>query len=89
MQAIARGGDRSTATLLAQPCIELAKSTPYDRLPIDLALGCPVHPAGYPGFTRALTVAPGTPTATTTTVTVEVGYRNGQATTTVATIRSQ
>jgi hypothetical protein len=29
------------------------------------------------------------PTATTTTVSVEVGYRNGQEATTVATIRSQ
>jgi hypothetical protein len=89
MQAITRGGDRSTATLLAQQCIELAAGTPYDRLPIDLPLGCSIYPTGYPGFTRGLTVAPGLPTATTTTVTVGVESRNGQAATTVATIRSQ
>ena len=90
MQAVTGGGFQTTATLLAQQCIELAKSTPSDRLPIDLAPSCSVHPAGYAGFTRTLTVAPG-PTGTTTTVTVEVGYRNGTGTnrTTVATILSQ
>jgi prepilin-type N-terminal cleavage/methylation domain-containing protein len=91
MQAVTDGGSRIAATLLAQQCIELAKSTPYDRLPIDLAPSCPVHPAGYAGFTRTLTVAPGVPTGTTTTVTVEVGYRGGpgSARTAVATILSQ
>ncbi len=91
MQAVTSGGHRTTATLLAQQCIELAKSTPYDRLPIDLAPSCSVHPAGYAAFTRTLTVAPGRPTGTTTTVTVEVGYRNGPGANraTVATILSQ
>src|SRR5262249_38687392 len=91
MQAVTGGGARAIATLLAQQCIGLATSTAYDRLPIDLDPGCPVHPAGYAGFPRTLAVAPGRPTGTTTTVTVEVGYRNGAGTsrTTVATIRSQ
>jgi hypothetical protein len=91
MQAVTSGGDRTAATLLAQQCVELAKSTPYDRLPIDLTTSCSVHPAGYAGFTRTLTVAPGRPTGTTTTVTVEVGYRSGPGVsrTTVATILSR
>ena len=73
MQAITGAGARTAAVLLAQQCIELAKSLPYDGLPAGLASGCSPDPEGYAGFTRALTVAPG-PTESTTTVTVEVGY---------------
>jgi len=91
MQAVTGGGFQTTATLLAQQCIELAKSMPYDRLPLDLAGNCPASPSGYPGFTRSVAVATASPTATTTTVTVTVNFRStqGQVQTSVATILAQ
>ncbi len=91
MQAVAGGGFQTTATLLAQQCIELAKSMPYDRLAADLPGSCPASPSGYPGFTRSLTVTPASPTATTTTVTTQVDFQGAQGatSTTVATILSQ
>jgi len=78
MQAVVGGGYQTAGTLLAQQCIELAKSMPYGRVPIDLEPNCPANPVGYAGFTRTVTVAPATPTATTTTVTILVTYNSGQ-----------
>jgi type II secretory pathway pseudopilin PulG len=91
MQAVTLGGFQTTATLLAQQCVEIAKSMPYDRLPLDLANACPPNPAGYPTFTRSLTVTPASPTATTTTVTTQVNFQGSSGTiqTVVATILSQ
>ena len=91
MQAVTLGGFQTTATLLAQQCVEIAKSMPYDRLPADLPLACPTNPAGYPSFTRTLTVTPASPTATTTTVTTQVNFQGttGGLRTTVATILTQ
>jgi prepilin-type N-terminal cleavage/methylation domain-containing protein len=78
MQAVTGGGYQTAGTLLAQQCIELAKSMPYDRVPIDLEPNCPANPVGYAGFTRTVTVAPTIPTATMTTVTILVTYTSGQ-----------
>jgi prepilin-type N-terminal cleavage/methylation domain-containing protein len=91
MQAVTGGGFQTTATLLAQQCIELAKSMPYDLIPGDLPSNCPVNPSGFPGFTRAVTVTAAVPTPTTTTVSVRVDFQGTQGTvsTTVATILSQ
>ena len=91
MQAVTLGGFQTTATLLAQQCVEIAKSMPYDRLPVDLPNACPTSPTGYPAFSRTLTVTPGTPTATTTTVTTQVNFTgtSGGLRTTVATILTQ
>ncbi|HEY5986344.1 MAG TPA: type II secretion system protein [Streptosporangiaceae bacterium] len=91
MQAVTGGGFQTTATLLAQQCVELAKSMPYDRIPLDLAGSCPTSPTGYPGFTRSVTVTTASPTATTTTVTVSVDFRSTQGVvqTSVATILAQ
>ncbi len=91
MQAVTGGGFQTTATLLAQQCIELAKTMPYDRLPLDLAPNCPANPTGYPGFTRSVQVTTATPTAATTTVTVTVNFQStqGQIDTAVATILAQ
>jgi len=91
MQAVTGGGYQTAGTLLAQQCIELAKSMPYDRLPIDLIPNCPANPAGFGSFTRTVTVAPATPTATTTTVTILVTYNStqGQVQTSLVTILAQ
>jgi prepilin-type N-terminal cleavage/methylation domain-containing protein len=91
MQAVTLGGFQTTATLLAQQCVEIAKSMPYDRLPLDLPNACPPSPAGYPSFTRALTVTPASPTATTTTITTQVNFQGttGGLQTVIATILSQ
>src|SRR5262249_52010221 len=91
MQAITGGGARTAAMLLAQQCIERAKSLKDGGPRAGPASGCSTDPEGYAGFTRALTVVPG-PTETTTTVTVEVGYPGpagmGRAVVVVATILS-
>lgn len=74
MYGVTTGGFQTTATLLAQQCIEIAKNTPYDNLP-DLTL--PASPCtGQPvaGFTRIVTVKVADPTATTTTVIVLVKF---------------
>lgn len=91
MQAVTLGGFQTTATLLAQQCVEIAKSMPYDRLPLDLVPNCPASPTGYPAFTRNVTVTTASPTAQTTTVTVRVDFQGTQGTipTIVATILSQ
>ena len=91
MQAVAGGGYQTAATLLAQQCIELAKTMPYDRLPIDLVSACPASPPGYAGFTRAVTVTAANPTPTSTTVTVLVTFQStqGQTQTSLVTLLSQ
>ena len=91
MQAVTGGGYQTAATLLAQQCIELAKSMPYDRLPIDLVSNCPANPVGFSSFTRTVTVTPASPTATTTTVTVLVTYTSaqGQVQTSLTTLLAQ
>jgi prepilin-type N-terminal cleavage/methylation domain-containing protein len=94
MQAVTAGGLKTTATLLAQQCIELAKSLPYDSLPGGLASSCPARPPGYPGFARSVTVTPATPTPTTTTVAVAVAAPGaaadpGPIQTTVTTVLAQ
>jgi len=90
MQAVTGGGFQTTATLLAQQCIELAKSMPYASLPLDLASNCPANPPGHSAFTRSVTVTTASPTATSTTVTVGVTYQGSQGAvqTTIATILS-
>lgn len=91
MQAVTLGGFQTTATLLAQQCIEIAKSMPYDRLPVDLPNSCPPSPPGFPTFARTLTVTTASPTATTTTVTTQVDFQGstGSIQTVVATVLSQ
>jgi prepilin-type N-terminal cleavage/methylation domain-containing protein len=91
MSGVVAGGFQTSATLLAQECIEVAKSMPYDRLPPDLPANCPASPAGFPGMTRSVAIATGTPTATTTTVTVTVNFndRQGVNSTVIATVFSQ
>jgi prepilin-type N-terminal cleavage/methylation domain-containing protein len=91
MQAVTLGGFQTTATLLAQQCVEIAKSMPYDRLPLDLPGACPPSPTGYPSFTRSITVTPASPTPTTTTITAQVNFQgtSGGLETKVATILSQ
>ncbi len=90
MYGVTTGGFQTTATLLAQEGVELAKATPYSALPA-IDTGDFVAVPGYAGFTRRITVAQGTPTATTTTVTVVVRFSGsaGANDTTVATILSQ
>jgi len=91
MSGVVAGGFQTAATLLAQECIEIAKSMPYDRIAPDLPGVCPTAPPGFPGMTRALNVGIGTPTATTTTVTVTVTFndRQGPNQTQVDTILTQ
>ncbi|HEV8673904.1 MAG TPA: hypothetical protein VGX21_07655 [Methylomirabilota bacterium] len=78
MSGVVDGGYQTAATLLAQQCIEVAKSMPYDRLPIDLVPACPAAPTNYPGFTRSVVVTAGSPSATTTTINVLVTFRDRQ-----------
>lgn len=91
MSGVADGGFQTAATLLAQQCIELAKSMPYERLQFDLAPACPAAPTGYPAFTRTVTVSPGSPTATTTTIDILVTFhaRSGINQTRVVTLLSE
>lgn len=91
MQAVTGGGYQTAATLLAQQCIELAKSMPYDRLPIDLVPNCPSSLPDYAAYTRTVTVSAANPTATSTTVDVLVTYQGtqGQVQTNIVTVLSQ
>jgi prepilin-type N-terminal cleavage/methylation domain-containing protein len=88
MQAVTVGGLRTTATLLAQQCLERARTMPYERVLPDLEAICPADPPGYPGFRRTVAVTAGSPTAATTTVVVRVDVRTmrGAIPTTVATV---
>ncbi len=74
MFGVTTGGFQTTATLLGQQCLDIAKNTPYDKLP-DLALPTsPCTVAPVQGFTRSVDVQVGVPTATTTTLTVLVTF---------------
>ncbi|MGH7264710.1 MAG: prepilin-type N-terminal cleavage/methylation domain-containing protein [Candidatus Rokuibacteriota bacterium] len=83
MVGVATGGYQTTATLLAQQCIDIAKSISYDsfgysQIPAQLAAACPDGAVtGYGGFTRTTTIAPASPTAQTTTITVVVSFSGG------------
>ena len=86
MYGVVSGGYQTTATLLAQQVIEQAKNTDYANLSsVATAGGAFVGPvvAGptgsqttYDGFSKQVTVAAGSPTAATTTVTVTIRYQN-------------
>ena len=92
MQAVTGGGLQTTATLLAQQCIELGKSMPFDRVDVDLPQNCPTNPPEFPAFSRSVTVSPGPGgSATMKTITVTVNYHSSQGvvSTTVATIMTQ
>src|SRR5262249_57758561 len=65
MQAVTGGGYQTAATLLSQQCIELAKSTPSDRLTIDLQPNCPHNPLGFASLRRSAPAPPPVPTPTT------------------------
>jgi Tfp pilus assembly protein PilV len=100
MFGVTSGGYQTTATLLAQKCLDMAKSVNYDFL--DTNLQNPDDAAqthcqngtvtGYQGFTRTVTVDPGPGTATKI-VTVQVRFvdqAGGTANiTTLATILAQ
>lgn len=88
MYGVTLGGYQTTATLLAEQAIEMAKGTTYGNLPLvatggevcdpdagtgtfeDLATADPP----FPGFSRCVSVQTGTPTATSSTVTVVVRF---------------
>ena len=88
MFGVTTGGFQTTATLLAQQCLELAKNTPYNQLPTLMLPASPCTVAPIAGFTRAADVQPGVPTANTTTVTIQVVFtgESGINTTSVWTI---
>lgn len=88
---VTAGGFQTTATLLAQQSIEVAKHTPYALLPSTDSGGFQLVPGYSGGFTRNIQVQQGFPTVTTTTVTVVVRFRGGTGLndSTVATIFSQ
>ena len=98
MVGVATGGYQTTATLLAQQCIDIAKSMAYDsfgytQIPAQLPVACPDGAVtGYGGFTRTTTIQVGTPTAQTTTITVVVNFSGGGGginDTTVSTLLAQ
>jgi type II secretory pathway pseudopilin PulG len=85
MIGVATGGFQTTATLLAQQCIDIAKSIAsepngYTTLPVSLvaAGSCPDGAVtGYDGFSRTTTITPATPTAQTTQIVVVVTFTGG------------
>ncbi len=96
MFGVLTGGNQTTATLLAQQCIDNAKALAYayTQIPTVLPVVCPSGGVpNYPGFTRTLVIQTGVPTATTTTITVSVQFTSqaGGAPniTTLATILTQ
>jgi prepilin-type N-terminal cleavage/methylation domain-containing protein len=106
MYGVVASGFQTTATLLAQEAIEQAKAADYGSiasLSFDGSSGTlPGDCTGsgnfrtvtaYSGFTRCVAVQPGSPTSTTTTVTVAVEFSGSVPNpiwrTTVATIRAQ
>jgi prepilin-type N-terminal cleavage/methylation domain-containing protein len=78
MMGVVAGGRQTAATLLAQACVEVARTLPADRLPSDLPAACPAEVPGFPGMTRAVEVTPGAPTSGTLTVAVAVTFRDRQ-----------
>ncbi len=94
MYGVTSGGYVTTATLLAQKCIDNAKGMAYDKVVTALPTVCGSGPVpGYSGFTQTLTISPGVPTPTTTTVTVTVRFTSQAGgtsnDTTLATILTQ
>src|SRR5262245_16796893 len=75
MRAVTAGGLRTTATLLAQQCLERVRAMPYERVLLDVEASCPAEAPGHPGFRRTVTVTASSPTETTTTVVVRVDVR--------------
>ncbi len=73
MFGVTAGGYQTTATLLAQQSIDIAKNTLYSNLS-TLDTGGFVAVTGFTGFQRSITVAAASPTAGTTTVTVVVRF---------------
>jgi hypothetical protein len=104
MYGVVASGFQTTATLLAEEAIERAKAADYGSiasltfdgssgtLPGDCDGSGSFRPvAAFAGFTRCVAVQPGTPTGTTTTITVVVDFSgsvpNPIYKTTLATIR--
>jgi type II secretory pathway pseudopilin PulG len=104
MYGVVASGFQTTATLLAEEAIERAKAADYGSiasltfdgssgtLPGDCNGSGNFRPvAAFAGFTRCVAVQPGTPTGTTTTITVVVDFSgsvpNPIYKTTLATIR--
>lgn len=105
MYGVVASGFQTTATLLAQEGIERAKAADYGSianlsfdgssgtLPSDCnSAGNFRTAATYSGFTRCVAVQTGSPTSTTTTITVAVEFSGSVPTpiwrTTVMTIRA-
>lgn len=99
MVGVATGGFQTTATLLAQQCIDIAKSIAsesngYTTLPATLPASCPDGAVtGYAGFSRTVTITPAAPPAQMTTVTVAISFSGGGGgginDTTISTILAQ
>jgi prepilin-type N-terminal cleavage/methylation domain-containing protein len=104
MYGVVASGFQTTATLLAQEAIERAKAADYGSianlsfdgssgtLPGDCNSTGSFHQVpGFAGFSRCVAVEPGTPSSTTTTITVVVDFSgsvpNPIYKTTVVTIR--
>jgi type II secretory pathway pseudopilin PulG len=75
VQAVTIAGLRTTATLLAQQCLERARTVAYAHVPLGVDASCPATPPGYPAFRRTVTVTAASPTEKTTTVVVRVDVR--------------
>lgn len=105
MYGVVASGFQTTATLLAQEAIERAKAADYGSiaslsfdgssgtLPTDCnGTGNFRTVTSYSGFIRCVAVQPGTPTSTTTTITVAVEFSGSVPNpiwrTTVSTIRA-
>jgi prepilin-type N-terminal cleavage/methylation domain-containing protein len=105
MYGVVASGFQTTATLLAQEAVERAKAADYGSiasLSFDGSSGTlPTDCSGsgnlrtvttYSGFSRCVAVQPGTPTSTTTTITVAVEFSGSVPNpiwrTTVMTIRA-
>ncbi len=98
MVGVSMGGFQTTATLLGQQCIDIAKSmnyevTGYNQIPTALPIACPDGPVtGYAGFTRTVSVnvtADEAAQSFFTTVTVQIDFSGGAGginTTTLSTI---
>ena len=103
LYGVVASGFQTTATLLAQEAIERATATDYETIPnlsFDGSSGTlPADCSGslrpvtaFAGFSRCVAVQSGTPTSTTTTITVVVDFSgsvpNPIYKTTVVTIRA-
>ena len=105
MYGVVASGFQTTATLLAQEAIERAKAADYGSianlsfdgssgtLPIDCTGSGNLRTvSAFSGFSRCVAVQPGSPTATTTTITAVVEFSGAVPNpiwrTTVVTIRA-